>query len=382
MHQLPVPLQNPVSEYRLLQTDIEAAVHRCLEAGVFEWGPEVPAFETEFAELVGARHAVSTNSGLAALKLALRALGIGSGDEVITVPNSDIATTSAIHAVGAHSVWVDVEPDTLNMDPNLVEAAITARTRAILPVHLYGHPAAMPALSEIARRHNLLIVEDACLALGAFIEGRHIGSWSDIACYSHAPSKHLGAIGTGGTATTNDAGLAERLQLYAGYGQPRERSYTQGIMGLPQRLLVEGYNERLDEIQAAVLRVKLPYVFRWIEARRANAQVYGQALRGSGIDLPVERQGYRHSYRNYVIQVAGREQVQRRLTEAGVATAILYVPPLHLQPVYRRLGYKAGSFPVTEAAADRLLSIPVGPTLTPAQRDHVVATLLEACGDP
>lgn len=375
-----VPGYDLAAQYRALKNDIDAAVYRVLESGRLDWGTEVPAFEAEFAQWVGVKHAVGTNSGTAALKIALLALGIGPGDEVITVPNSDISTTSAIHHVGAQSVWIDVDPDTLNMDPSLLEDAITPRTRALLPVHLYGHPADMPALSEIAQRHNLFIVEDACLALGASIEGQPVGSWGDITCFSHAPSKHLGAAGSGGTAVTNDAELAERMQLYAGYGQPRERTYNRSVAGRPQHMLVEGVNERLDELQAAILRAKLPHLEKRIELRRDNAKAYTATLENSSIRLPVERPGYRHTYRNYIIRVPDRERVQRELAEAGITTGLLYVPPLHLQPVYEaRFGYKRGSFPVTEEACDTLISIPIGPEVTPRQRDHVITTLLEAC---
>jgi dTDP-4-amino-4,6-dideoxygalactose transaminase len=365
----------PANPNQVARADIESAIQRVLARGEFDWGPEVPAFEQEFAEWSGSAYAVGANSGLAALKLALKAAGIGPGDEVITVPNSDIATTSAIHQVGARAIWVDVEPDTMNMDPSLVEAAITPRTRALLPVHLYGHPADMVALSAIARRHNLFVIEDACLSVGASIEGRPVGSWGDITCVSHAPTKHLGALGSAGTALTHDPDLAERMLLYAGYGQRRDRASRRSLVGQPQDYLVEGFNERLDELQAAVLRAKLPYVAGWIRLRRANAHAYHDALRDTGIVLPLERPAYHHTYRQYVIRVGDRERIQTYLAGAGIATALTYVPPLHLQPAYHSLNYPRGSFPVTEAACDTLLSIPVAPELTSIQRDTIISVL-------
>jgi len=366
-------------EYRSLKPDIDKALQRVLQSGQPYWGPEVPAFETEFAELAGAKYAIGTNSGTAALRAALLALGIGPGDEVIAVPNAGIFATSPIHHVGAQAVWVDVEPDTLNMDPNLVEAAITPRTRAILPVHLCGHAADMSALQDIARRHGLFIVEDACVALGASIDGQPMGSWGEVTCFSFAPTKHLGAYGSGGIAVTQDADLAERLQLISGYGYPRQSAYDKSLASAGQCLLVEGLNERLDEMQAAILRVKLPHVAEWIEARQQHARAYTQALQGTPMRPPTERPVYRHTYRNYVIRVAERAYVQQELTEAGISSSRLYAPPLHLQPAYERLGYERGSFPVAEAASEALISLPVGPNVTVAQRDYIIETLLQIC---
>lgn len=357
---------------------IAAAIGGVLGRSRFDWGPEVPAFEAELAAWLGVPHVVGVNSGTAGLKLALRALGVGPGDEVITPPNSDIATTAAIHHVGATAVWADIEPDTFNLSPSAAEAAITPRTRALLPVHMYGHPADMPALMELARRHNLAVVEDACLALGASIAGRPVGQWGDIAVFSHAPNKHLGALGSAGSVASVDEALAERVRLLVGYGQLRARSYHREPAGLPQEMLVEGYNERLDELQAAVLRAKLPSLAAWNAARREHAAAYTAALAGSAAGAPVERPGSVHSYRNYVVRVAGRDRVQRRMAEAGVSTALLYVPPLHLQPTYAARGYSRGAFPIAEAAGDELLALPMSPALTTAQRDAVVAALLAA----
>lgn len=374
-----VPMYDHARLYRALKPELDAALQRVLEGGQLDWGPEVPAFEAEFAAWLGVGHAVGTNSGTSALKLALLALGIGPGDEVITVPNSDIGTVAAIHHIGARAVWVDVEPDTLNMDPALVEAAITPDTKALLPVHLYGHPADMPALAEIAGRHGLAVLEDACLALGAAIAGRPLGSWGEAAGFSFAPSKHLGGYGGGGMMVTGDPELAERMRQFGSYGQPRENHYAPGLAGGPMEHLVEGLNERLDELQAALLRAKLGHLQGSIEQRREHARAYREGLEGYALQLPIERPGCRHSYRNYVVQTEDRERVQQRLAAAGVASGRPYAPPLHLQPALERLGLGPGSFPVAEAAAGRLLSLPLRPDLTAAERDHVVASLRVAC---
>jgi len=370
--------RTPPADVAEAQAAVEAAALRVLRSGRYDWGPEVPAFEAELAAWAGVRHAVGANSGTAALKLALLALGIGPGDEVITAPNSDIATTAAISHVGATPVLVDVEPDTLNLDPRRVEAAITPRTRALLPVHLYGHPADLPALTAIAARHHLRVIEDACLALGAAVAGRPVGHWGDITAVSHAPSKHLGAAGTAGSVLTNDPDLAERARLFSGYGQPRANSYRRDLLGAGQHFLVEGLNERLDELQAAILRAKLPFVAGWLERRRAHAAAYSAGLAGLPLQLPVERPGCRHVWRNYVVRAKDRAGVQRRLAEAGIATRRLYVPPLHLQPPYARLGYGPGAFPVAEAAAEQLFCLPLSHDLTDADRDRAIETLHRA----
>jgi dTDP-4-amino-4,6-dideoxygalactose transaminase len=359
----------------VIEAVLTAAIQRVLERGLLDWGPEVPAFEQEFAAWIGVPYAVGAASGTAALRLALLALGIGPGDEVITVPNSDISTTAAIHHVGARAVWVDVESDTMNMDPALVEQAITPRTRALLPVHLYGHPADMPNLTAIARRHDLYVIEDACLALGASIDGVPVGAWGDLACFSHAPSKHLGACGSAGTVVTASAALVEQLQLHAGYGQQRARSYERALAGTGQHFLVEGRNERLDELQAAILRAKLPRLSGAIADRCAHAEAYTAALSGLPITLPRPRPGAVHTYRNYVIRVNERAAVQHHLAERGIATSVIYIPPLHLQPAYRHLGHGPGSFPVTEQAAAELIALPIGPDLGVETRDAVIAGL-------
>ena len=355
-----IPYYDHAVVYRELKPDLDAAIARVLEGGRLDWGPEVPAFEAEFARWLGVGHAVGTNSGTAALKVALLGLGIGRGDEVITVPNSDIGSTAAIHHAGATAVWVDVVPDTGNINPAEVEAAVTPRTAAILPVDLYGHPADLPALHAIAGRHGLAIVEDACLSLGASIDGRRVGRWADVTCFSFAPSKHLGGFGSGGAAVTGDAALARRMERFAGYGQDRDRHYREGLAAAPLEHRCEGLNERLDELQAAVLRVKLPHLGRIVDGYVARAAAYTEALAPTSVRIPVVRPGHVHTFRNYVVYLAERDRVRHRLAQGGIATGLHYAPPLHRQPVYRDRAAAKRPFPVADRLALTLLSLPIG----------------------
>lgn len=373
-----VPMYDHAQRYRQLQTELDAALRRVLGSGRPDWGEEVPCLEQEFVAFVGSSFAVGCNSGTAALRLALLTLGIGRGDEVITAPNTDAGTASAIWHVGARPVFVDVEPDTLNLDAGLLEAAITPRTKAIMPVHLYGHPADMPRIMEVARKHNLLVIEDACLALGASIAGRGTGLWGEIGCFSFASTKHLGGFGSGGICVTNNPELAERMQQFVGYGQPRARVYDKNAKG--QHLLVKGVNERLDELQAAMLRVQLPHVGAWTARRIEHAAAYSAAFKNTPIEIPTIRPNCFHTFRNYVIRLDERDAVQERLQQAGISTTLAYVPPLHLQPAYAELGLPKGSYPVAESACERLLCLPVSPQLRDEQRAYVISQLLETLG--
>jgi dTDP-3-amino-3,4,6-trideoxy-alpha-D-glucose transaminase len=377
MTAMKVPFYDHAKLYRRRQAEIDAAIHRVVASGRLDWGDEVPAFEAEFAAFVGAAHCVTVNSGTAALKVALLGLGIGPGDEVVTVPNSDIGTTSGIHHVGATSVWVDVEPGALTMDPAAMRAAITPRTRALLPVDLFGHPAAMPEIMATAKAHGLAVVEDACLALGADIGGRAIGQWADVTCFSFSPNKHLGAYGSGGACVTDDAALAERMRKLSAYGQPRSRHRSLGTTGQPLNHETEGLNERLDEIQAAILRVRLPDLPASLATRRAQAARYDAAL-GSLIETPQTKPGMTHAWRNYVVHVDRRDAVREALTAHGVGTALSYAPPMHLQPVYAGKGYGTGAFPVVERSAARLLGLPIGPHLDDAQIDAAIEAVRSA----
>ncbi|SEQ40988.1 dTDP-4-amino-4,6-dideoxygalactose transaminase [Devosia sp. YR412] len=363
--------------YQRRKPEIDAAIARVIASGRFDWGDEVPAFEAEFAAWNGASHAVGVNSGSAALKVALLALGIGPGDEVITVGNTDIASSSAIHNTGARPVWVDTDAESKTMALDGLVAAITPKTRAILPVDLYGHPADMVAIVAIARQHNLVVVEDACLALGARINGQKIGSFADITCFSFAPSKHLGSFGSGGAALTESAELAETMRKLSAYGQDRSRHYAMhgpgGMGGLHHE--THGLNERLDEMQAAILRAKLPDLAAMLADRRAQADRYDNGLSGLGIDLPGTMPGYQHAWRNYVIEAEDRDGLAARLAERGIATNLTYAPPMHLQPVFADYNLGPGTLPATEHSARRLLGLPIGPQLTLDEIDEVIAAV-------
>ena len=338
-----VPLYDHARIYRRRKAEIDAAILRVLDSGELDWGDEVPSFENEFAAFLGASHAVTTNSGTASLKIALLALGIGCGDEVITVPNSDIGTVSAIHHVGAASVWVDVEPGSMCMSFDAARAAITPRTRAILPVDLYGHPAALFELRALADANGIALVEDACLSLGARLGGRPIGTLAHVTCFSFSPSKHLGSIGSGGACVTADAALAERMRKIAAYGQDRARHRAIGATPPPLHHETEGLNERMDEIQAAVLRVKLADVQDSIAIRRGQAAMYASAL-DSIVEIPVELPAARHAYRNYVIHVNARDRVRDEITARSITTALSYAPPLICSPSMRGRGARVARF--------------------------------------
>jgi len=368
-----VPYYDHALIYHRRKADIDAAILRVLESGRPDWGPEVPAFEQEFAAWIGAPHAVTVNSGTAALKVALLALKVGRGDEVITVANTDIASTSAVRLVGATPVWVDVDPVTLTMDVEAMKAAVTPRTRAILPVDLFGHPAAMPEIMAFARRHGIAVIEDACLALGAAIDGRRVGTIADVTCFSFAPTKHLGSLGSGGACVTGNAALADRMQKIAAYGQSRSRH----MAGAAQTLLhheTEGLNERLDEIQAAVLRVKIADVPASLAARRTQAAAYTKGLAETRVACPTPATRVDHAFRNYVVHLDDRDRVRQDLAARGVPTAVSYAPPLHLHPAFADLGYRKGALPVSERSGERLMGLPIGPHL----EDRHVAEVCEA----
>jgi dTDP-4-amino-4,6-dideoxygalactose transaminase len=374
-----VPFYDHALLYRRHKPAIDAAILRVLESGRLDWGPEVPAFEAEFAAFVGAPHAVSTNSGTAALKVALLALGIGRGDAVITVANTDIASLSAIRLVGATPILIDVDPASLTMDLAAMRAALTPAVKAILPVDLYGHPADLPAILEFASRHGLAVIEDACLALGAAIDGRRVGTMAHVTCFSFAPTKHLGSIGSGGACVTADAALAERMQKIAAYGQSRARH----MAGAAQTMLhheTEGLNERLDELQAAVLRTKLPQVPDSLAARRRQAALYATVLSGSAVEAPLPSPRVDHAFRNYVVHVDDRDAVRARLAARGIPTALSYAPPLHLHPAFADLGHARGSFPVSERSGDRLMGLTIGPHLQDKQVMEVATAVVEEAG--
>jgi dTDP-4-amino-4,6-dideoxygalactose transaminase len=328
-------------------------------------GPEVRAFEEAFAAWCQARFAVGISSGTAAIELTLRALGVGPGDEVITTPFTFIATGEAISATGATPVFADIDPATYNLDPAAVEAALTARTRALLPVHLYGQPADMAALAAIAQRRGLALLEDAAQAHGAEIAGRRAGSLGHAACFSFYPGKNLGCYGDGGAVTTDDEALAGRLRKLRDHG--RSSKYVHDELG---------YGHRLDALQAAILAAKLPHLDAANAARRRLAARYRQLLAGADLVLPYVPEGVTPAWHLYVVRTARRDALLASLRAEGIEAGIHYPLPLHLQPAYRSLGLGAGSFPVAEAAAQQVLSLPLFPEMTDEQQERVAAAVI------
>jgi dTDP-4-amino-4,6-dideoxygalactose transaminase len=361
-----IPLVDLKAQYAAIKGEIDAAIQRVVDACDFVMGKEMVAFEQDFAAYCGVRHAIGVSTGSDALTLALLACGIGPGDEVITVPNTFIATTEAITHVGATIRFVDIDDATYTMDPDCLEEAITPRTRAILPVHLYGQMAPMDAIVDIARRHSLWVIEDAAQAHGARWKGQRAGSVGDVACFSFYPSKNLGAYGDGGMVVTNNDAIAERLRLLRDHGQNRERKYEH---------LTEGFCARLDTIQAAILRVKLRYLDSWNAQRRAHARLYGELLDGSSITPPYVRPEAEHVYHIYAVWVPQRDRIMAEMVRHGIGVRVHYPIPLHLQPAYKRLGLGPGSFPAAERATAHILSLPMYAELTKEQIEHVAYTL-------
>ena len=366
-----IPLVDLQTQYRSIKPEIDAAIARVLENAQFILGPAVSAFEADFARFCGVAEAVGVSSGTSALHLALVAAGIGPGDEVVTVPYTFVATVAAIEYAGARPVFVDVEPDYWTMDPARLEAAITPRTKAIMPVHLYGQPADMDAIVAIARRHGLMVIEDAAQAHGSEYKGRRCGSLGDLGCFSFYPGKNLGAYGEGGAVVTNDVALARKIRLLRAWGE--ETRYEHKF---------RAFNYRMDGIQGAVLGVKLKHLERWTEARRTHAADYTRQLAGTAAQPPHERPGVRHVYHVYVVLLKERDQWRARLSDAGVQTGVHYPIPVHLQPAYRDLGHVEGDFPVSEAAARQVLSLPIYPELTTAQIGEVVSLLRSEVAAP
>jgi dTDP-4-amino-4,6-dideoxygalactose transaminase len=356
-----IPLVDLTAQYAPLREEILQAIARILDGMHLFLGPELLQFEHEFASYCGCSQAIGVSNGTDAIELTLRALGIGNGDEVITQPNSFIATAEAISAVGAIPVFVDVDPETATLDPNLLEAAITPQTRAIIPVHLYGRPAAMDAILGIARLRGIRVVEDASQAHGARLGLRRAGSMGDAACFSFYYSKNLGAYGEAGAVTTNDAMLGERVRLFRDHGS-RVRYHHEVI----------GRNARMDEIQAAILRIKLRHLDEWNARRRACATRMSAALTGTSLALPnVDQPDIYHVFHLYVVRHPRRDQLKAFLAERGIHTAIHYPIPIHLQEAYGHLGHKEGDFPSTEQRAADSLSLPMYAELTERQIEYI-----------
>jgi dTDP-4-amino-4,6-dideoxygalactose transaminase len=361
-----IPILDLAPEIDLLWDDLKAAFERVMRSGQFIMGAEVTAFEAEIAAYLDVRHAVGVNSGTDALLIALRALGVQAGDEVITTPFSFIATAEAAESLGAKAVFVDIDPQTFNLDSSRIEAAITARTRAIIPVHLYGHAADMAAILEIAARHRLCVLEDVAQAFGGRHGGRKLGTLGDAAALSFFPSKNLGAFGDAGMIVTNRDDVAETARMLRAHGS-RKKYYNETI----------GYNSRLDALQAALLRVKLPHLDAFCDGRRAAAARYGNLLAGiAGVTLPSETEYAHHVYHQYTIRIADgqRDAVQRRLAEAGIGTMVYYPVPLHKLPIYSGRGEH---FPEAERAAEEVLSLPMSPHIS-AEAQAAVAAALRA----
>ena len=362
-----IPFLDLGAAYRELKADIDAAVARVLASGWYVLGPEVEAFEAEWAAYCGASHAVGVANGLDALTLALRALGVGPGDEVIVPSNTYIATWLAVMAAGATPVPVEPDPATYNLDPAGIAAAVTSRTRVLLPVHLYGQPADLEPILALARRHALAVVEDAAQAHGARYRGDRIGCHGDAVCWSFYPGKNLGALGDAGAVTTHRADLADRIRVLRNYGS-RVKYVNE----------VQGVNSRLDPIQAAVLRVKLRHLDTWNARRAEIARSYTQGLQATGMTLPALLPGVESAWHLYVVRTPERDPLQRRLGHAGIGTLIHYPIPPHLQQACALLGYGPGAFPVAETLAREVLSLPMGPHLPLPQAGEVIRSLCQA----
>lgn len=365
-----IPFVDLKAQYRQIQDEVDPAVLAVMQRGDFVLGGAVTEFERAFADYCGVKYCVGVDSGYSALEMIVRAYDIGPGDEVITAANTFIATVLAISNAGATPVLVDCDPETYNIDAAKIEAAITSRTKAIMPVHLYGQIADMDAILAIARKHNLYVFEDAAQASGARYKGRRAGSLGHAAAFSFYPGKNLGAYGDGGAVTTNDPDVAEKIRLLRNIGQKIKYFHE-----------IKGFNHRLDTMQAAVLGVKLPYLDGWNASRRRAAATYADLLADLPLITPTTADDTEHIFHLYVVRVADREALMDDLKSKGIATGLHYPIPIHLQPAYAELGYKRGDFPVTEEYAELILSLPIFPELdddkvtyvTDAIREHMAA---------
>lgn len=364
-----VPLLDLKGEYDQLGDEILAALDRVCRKSSFVLGEEAEAFEQEFAKYCGTKYCVALNTGTAALHLGLLALGVKPGDEVITTPNSFLATAEAITYCGAKPVFVDIDPATANLDPQRIERAITPRTRAIVPVHLYGRAADMDAIGAIAKRNNLRVLEDAAQAHGARYRSRTVGRLGDAAAFSFYPTKNLGAYGEAGALTTNDNSLAEFARKARTHGQSAR--YRHDFVG---------FNYRIHGFQAAVLRVKLRYLDRWTARRREVADEYRNRLADAKLQIPADDPRDEAVYHQFAVYVENRDAVAAQLAERGIDTAVHYPTPIHLQPAYRSLGYASGTFPHSERACQRVLSLPLFPAMTNEQVEYVAGSTLEIVG--
>ena len=359
-----VPFVDLKAQFQSIKHEVEPAVHQVMESAGFIGGPVLQQFEAQFAAYCEAEFALGVGNGTDAIELALAALGVGPGDEVITQANSFIATAAPIARVGAKPVFVDMDPETFTIDPQQIEAAITPRTKVIIPVHLYGQPADMAPIMEIARRRGLYVIEDAAQAHGATYNGQRVGSFGDIACFSFYPGKNLGAYGDGGAVVSNDASIMDRVLLLRDHGSKKKYEH-----------IMVGRNSRLDSMQAAILKIKLDRLDGWNEQRRQAAEWYGAALANVDVKLPQVRPGSTHVFHLYVIETDDREKLQSELGKAGIGTGIHYPVPLHQQPALASLVDPGQRFPCTEASAPRILSLPMFPEITREQVEYVAQEL-------
>jgi dTDP-4-amino-4,6-dideoxygalactose transaminase len=362
-----VPYLDLKAQYQTIRAEVLTALESVCESTRYAQGPPTQEFEKAFAAYCGVRHCISVNSGTSALHLAMRCLDIGQEDEVITVPFTFIATAWAISYVGAKPVFVDIDPARRTLDPKKLEAAITSRTKAIMPVHLFGMPAAMDEINAVAAKHGIPVVEDAAQSHGAVYQGKRAGQFGCLAAFSFYPGKNLGAYGEGGALTTDDDKYAARARSLREHGST-QRYYHDEV----------GYNYRMDSFQGAILGIKLKHLDGWTAVRQARARRYNELLAGSAITTPAMFADSESVWHCYVIEVDGRDQVREKLTAAGIDTGIHYPLPLHRQKAYAELGHKIGDFPVTDRLSERCLSLPIYPEMTDAQQDAVVAALRAA----
>lgn len=353
------------AQYLSIKEDVDNAVQEVLDSTAFVLGEKLRKFEENFASFCGAKYCIGANTGTSALHLALLAKGIGKNDEVITTPNTFIATAASVSYTGATPKFVDIEPDTCNMDPKKLEKAITPKTKAIIPVHLYGQPAEMKQIMEIAGKHGLEVIEDACQAHGAEHYKKRM-PFSGFGCFSFYPGKNLGAYGEGGSVVTNDEEAYEKIKAYRDHGQVKKHVHK-----------YIGYNYRLEELQAAILSVKLRHLEKWTDMRRKNAKIYNELLEDCDVIRPIERGYNKHVYHLYVIRAKQRQKLVEHLSSKGIQTAIHYPTPIHLQEAYSHLGLKRGSFPVSEQHADEILSLPMYPELKQEEMGFVVKAIKE-----
>lgn len=364
-----IPLVDLIAQYHSIKVEIDAAVHATLESGHFILGPAVSKFEESIASYLGVDHAIGLASGTDALVLALRALDIGAGDEVIVPAYTFFATAGTVMSVGATPTFVDIDPVTYEMDVAQIEARVTPKTKAIIPVHLYGHPTDMDPVLELARSHRLKVIEDNAQAFGATYRGRKTGSLGDIGCLSFFPTKNLGAFGDGGMVVTNHPALADRMRMLRTHGW-KKKYHSEEV----------GYNSRLDALQAAILQAKLPHVDSWNEKRRAIAGRYSEQLARLGITIPVECDWGRHVYHLYIIRSDRRDELQAFLKQKGIASEVYYPLPPHLSTPCRKLGYREGDFPHAERASHETVALPLYPELTQKQQEEVIAAVHEFVG--